>query len=149
MSRLSILSAAVVLVSGCHYNPTPVPMSGDRSSIARVAGEWNGTYRGTESGRNGSISFNIRSNADSAFGDVLMEPPPGMANVQPADDPVAHQRHARGPKLLAIKFVDISGGDVEGALEEYVAPDCDCIVSTRFTGRVIGDTIRGGFVTRG
>ena len=149
MTRLTIIGAAALLVGGCHFQPTPVPMSGNLSSISALAGEWVGTYRGIETGRTGSITFSIRANADSAFGDVLMDAPPGVPAIQPADAPAVHQLHARSPKFLAIRFVDIYGGDVEGALEPYVAPDCDCTVTTRFTGHVYGDTIRGTFTTRG
>lgn len=147
--RFAAICLAAVLVAGCHYTPTPVHLTGERSSIRQLAGTWNGTYLGTQSGRRGSMSFTIQVAGDSAFGDVLMEMPPGVRVVEPADDPIRHARHARGPAMLAIRFVDIVGGSVEGALEPYVAPDCDCTVVTRFTGFVRGDTIRGTFVTRG
>jgi hypothetical protein len=149
MSRLLLIGAAALLTGGCQFRSTPVPMSGDRSSIAALAGTWTGTYRGAQTERTGSITFTIRANADSAFGDVLMQAPPGAPTVQPADDPAMHRLHARRPQLLAIRFVAIHGGEVEGGLEPYIAPDCDCTVTTRFTGRVVGDTIRGTFVTRG
>jgi hypothetical protein len=124
-------------------------MSGDRSSILKLTGSWSGTYLGTETNRRGGITFLIQVTGDSAFGDVLMDIPPGVPNIRPADDPRVHQLHSRGPRLLTIRFVDISGGGIEGVLEPYVAPDCDCEVVTRFTGRVVGDTIQGTFVTRG
>jgi hypothetical protein len=149
MQRLLLIGVATLLAGGCHYRPTPVPMAGDRSSIARLAGDWTGTYRGTQTDRTGSITFTIRADADSAFGDVLMEAPPGAPVIQAADGPIAHRAHARGPQLLAVKFVGIHEGEVQGALEPYIAPDCDCTVTTRFTGRVVADTIRGTFVTRG
>ena len=149
MLRLLFVGAAALLVGGCHYQPTPVPMAGDRSTIVLLAGNWIGTYRGTQTDRSGSITFTIRSNADSAFGDVLMETPPGAPRITAADAPTIHKLHARSPQLLAIKFVAIYGGDIEGALEPYNAPDCDCIVTTRFTGRVVGDSISGTFMTRG
>src|SRR5690349_21850451 len=148
MPRLCVVGAAALLVGACHYRPTPVPLAGDRSTIALLAGDWTGTYRGMQTDRTGSITFTIRANADSAFGDVLMETPPGAPRITPADPPAVHNLHARGPQLLAIKFVAIYGGEIEGALEPYTAPDCDCIVTTRFTGRVAGDTISGTFVTR-
>src|SRR4051812_4285309 len=149
MRRLATFSAALMLVGGCHFHPAPVPVSGDRSSIAELAGNWAGTYRGTVTDRSGSITFTIRASGDSAFGDVLMETPAGVPFLQPTDDPAIHRTHASGPRLLAVKFVHIVGGEVEGALEQYVAPDCDCVVTTKFTGRVQGDTIRGTFTTRG
>lgn len=144
--RFTFIAVAALLTGACHFTPTPVPLSGERSSIRALRGDWTGTYRGTETGRTGIISFTIRTDADSAFGEVYMESPQG---VQAADDPRVHQRHVTNPRYLAIRFVDVVGGEVEGALEPYVAPDCDCTVTTRFTGRVIADTIRGTYVTRG
>ena len=147
--RFAAITAAALLVAGCHYQPTPIPMTGDRSNIKELAGTWTGTYRGTESGRTGSINFTIKVTADSAFGEVMMDTPVGVPVLQPADDPARHRLHASSPGLLAIRFVDIYGGSVEGALEPYIAPDCDCTVTTTFTGSVRGDTIRGTFLTRG
>ena len=147
--RLAAVAFASMLLGACHYTPTPVPLSGERSSIRALRGSWSGTYRGTESGRTGSITFIIRTDADSAFGEVYMEGPAGVIAGQPADDPRVHQLHASNPRFLAIRFVDVIGGEVEGALEPYVAPDCDCTVTTRFSGRVIADTVRGTFITRG
>jgi len=51
--------------------------------------------------------------------------------------------------MLAVRFIDVVGGLVEGDLEPYVAPDCDCTVYTTFSGAVPGDSIRGTFTTRG
>ena len=143
-----ILIAATALASGCHYRPTPVPVAGDPASITGLAGTWTGVYYGTESERTGSITFIMRASADSAFGDVLMEPPPGVRGPQPADGPAQHRTHASNPRLLAIRFVEVAGGALEGALEPYIAPDCDCTVTTTFSGTIRADTIRGTFITR-
>lgn len=37
-------------------------------------GERSGSYAGRESGRTGSVFFRLASDADSAYGDVLMAP---------------------------------------------------------------------------
>jgi hypothetical protein len=60
-----------------------------------------------------------------------------------------HAMHAASPHLLTIRFVAIRGGYVEGALEPYIAPDCQCVVQTVFRGRRAGEEIRGQFVTQG
>jgi hypothetical protein len=147
--RSFIVPAVVGFAVACHPNPTPVPTYGHPSSIAALAGKWSGTYQGTQSGRNGSISFTIRVTGDSAYGDVLMDWPPGIPIVRPIDDPAAHRLHAPDARFLAIIFVAVGATEVEGALEPYVAPDCECTVRTVFGGQVRGDTIRGTFITRG
>jgi hypothetical protein len=118
MSRIPLIGAVALVVGGCHFRSTPVPVSGDPSSITALAGAWTGIYRGTQTERTGSITFTIRANADSAFGDVLMQTPPGTPMVQPADDPAMHRLHARGPQLLAIRFVAVGlpGGKVSATL---------------------------------
>jgi hypothetical protein len=44
--------------------------------------------------------------------------------------------------------VSVGGGTITGTLEPYVSPDCECVVTTTFTGHIAGDTIDGIFVTR-
>jgi hypothetical protein len=148
--RVGLIAAGfgVILVSACQFNPTPVAIAGDPGSIRALAGTWSGTYLGTDTRRTGNITFTIRTEDDSAFGDVQMEPPPGAGILRPADDPMLHRAHARGPQFLAVRFVGVVGGEISGALEPYVAPDCECTVRTTFTGRVIMDTVRGTFETR-
>ena len=140
--------AGVVLAAACAYHPTPIPLSGDPWTIHALAGEWTGTWFGTQSGRSGTITFSMRAAGDSAFGDVLMAQPGGPPLVVAGDDPSRHRLHAQGPKFLAIKFVSVSVGEVRGQLEPYVSPDCDCVMRTTFTGRLRGDTVRGAFETR-
>jgi hypothetical protein len=147
MKRMLIASAAA-LIAGCHYRPTPVPVAGDPPWIASLAGTWTGIYQGTESGRAGSITFTMRASGDSAFGDVMMDASESRV-FQPVDDPVQHRAHANSARLLAIRFVEVAGGRIEGALEPYIAPDCDCTVTTTFSGAVRADTIRGTFITQG
>ncbi|MFN2566944.1 MAG: hypothetical protein ABR499_18250 [Gemmatimonadaceae bacterium] len=66
-----------------------------------------------------------------------------------AHDPGEHLAHARSAEVLRVAFVRVAAGQVSGMLEPYVAPDCQCQVTTSFTGTVQGDVIEGTFVTRG
>jgi hypothetical protein len=139
----------VAVAAACHYRPDPVPIAGDRATLARLEGTWVGEYSGHETGRSGSISFIIRAAGDSAYGDVLMFPTHGGASPRPLDPLDAHGAHVRSPKGLRIDFVVASAGEVSGTIEPYLAPDCECRVTTTFTGRIAGDVIDGTFVTRG
>ncbi len=145
----AILSAGTVAFTAgrCNYTPPPVPVGGDSASIAQLTGRWIGEYRGIESGRTGSIVFELKSSGDSATGDVLMDARQGGAHIQPADSPEQHRLHATTPQMLFIRFVGVKDGKVAGQLEPYVAPDCDCVVYTVFTGFVRADTIDGTFFT--
>jgi hypothetical protein len=118
-----------------------VPVSGDPASIAALMGEWSGSYAGRESGRSGSIFFRLASDADSAYGDLLMAPA-GLEHALAEDrDPTAP------PPLLTIQFVRAEGDVIYGQLGEYHDPVCGCRLKTTYTGRVAGDEIEGTFTT--
>ena len=143
------LSGAALVLVGCSYTPSPVPLEGPVSEIAALGGTWEGTYIGKESQRSGTIQFTIHPGKDTAFGDVLMESPADYQIVAVDAASGEHFRHSRSPQLLMIHLVAIRDGLVEGVLEPYIAPDCRCTVNTVFRGRRAGERISGEFVTRG
>ncbi len=145
--RFMVLAAIAAMAFGCRYRPEPVPVLGSPGDLAQLAGDWDGEYSSPGARRSGSISFQITAQGDSAFGDVLMRVLAGEVAPRPVDLLAGHAHHARSVELLAIKFVTVAGGSVEGELEPYIAPDCQCVARTTFYGRVDGDAIRGTFVT--
>ena len=148
MRRTLLGGLAVALAVGCRSVPQmPVQLQGDPTSIAWLAGAWTGEYWGGAGGRGGSLSFTLRSGTDSLYGDVTMVDPHGQ-QLRPADPTDVHALHVLSPKLLRIDVVRIQADSIRGMLEPYVAPDCDCTVTTMFTGRVAGDRITGSFTTR-
>jgi hypothetical protein len=154
-ARLSITtalaSATLTFTAACRYTPTPVVLQAAPADIQSLAGSWEGTYQGRESERTGTITFTIDARSDTAHGDVLMEAP--MRHQFIAADVASgeHRQHSRAPEVLRITWVGLHRGFVEGALEPYIAPDCQCTVKTVFTGSVVadGDEIKGEFVTTG
>ena len=146
--RARALVLAVLGVVGCRYQPPPVLLHGTPPEIAALAGDWSGEYSGAQSGRAGSISFRITAGRDTAFGDVAMIGNAGQRPVA-ADDARNHLAHARSADVLHVTFVRVAEGRVSGALEPYTAPDCQCVVSTTFSGTLRGDVVDGTFVTRG
>ena len=148
MRRTLTVGLAVALVVGCSSTPqVPVRLQGDPTSIARLAGNWSGEYWGAAGGRGGSLSFSLRSGTDSLYGDVTMIDPRGQT-IRPADPIDVHAQHVRSPQQLRIDFVAVHDDSLRGVLEPYIAPDCDCAVSTTFDGQVKGDRITGRFQTR-
>jgi hypothetical protein len=144
------IAAAMLLatLTACQYHPTPIQLQGEASSIATLRGDWSGEYWSTGSERRGSLNFALASTPDSAFGEVIMFTPLGQ-QVRPLDNVDQHRQHSSSTQALRIDFVRVGGGMVSGTLEPYIAPDCNCQVSTTFTGNVLGDTIRGTFITNG
>lgn len=148
MRRTLLIGFAVALAVGCRTVPKmPVQLQGDPTSIAWLAGSWTGEYWGGAGGRGGSLSFALRSGTDSLYGDVTMIDPHGQL-LRPADPMDVHALHVRSVQQLHIDVVRVEADSIRGMLEPYVAPDCDCTVTTIFTGRVAGDRITGSFTSR-
>jgi hypothetical protein len=136
---LSTLLLAAIVAGGCaSQNPAPpVPVQG--GDISGLAGHWVGEYSSTQTGRSGSIVFELKSGDKVAHGDVLMKPKEGAPTP---DDPM------RGaPQMLNINFVNATGGTLRGTMDPYRDPSCNCEVLTTFEGRRSGDTIEGTFTT--
>jgi hypothetical protein len=148
-TTVRLFGAALLILSGCAYNPSPVLLEGSASAIAAMGGTWEGTYVGRQSQRSGTIYLTVRQGKDTAFGDVLMESRMDQPIVAWDVASGEHARHARAPQVLLIEFVAIQEDIVEGVMEPYVAPDCQCTVNTVFRGVRLGEEIEGEFVTRG
>ena len=136
-----------LLLGACHYHPQVVPVTGEPGELRQLAGRWEGNYRGIESGRAGSISFEITAQGDSAYGDVMMTMPGNLGPIVPIDPRDVHLQHAASAQVLNVLFARVAGGSVRGTIEPYRAPDCGCVAHTIFTGTVHGDRINGRFVT--
>ncbi|MEN8143864.1 MAG: hypothetical protein ABFS14_02840 [Gemmatimonadota bacterium] len=137
--------AVFAVLSACASNPQPVPVEGDRGSLANLTGEWSGTYAGAESGRSGSIVFRLEADADTAYGDVLMVPRasrPVPREGQPAAGPPEDL-----PEVIAIRFVEARADSVRGELDDYRDPDCGCQLRTVFEGQVSANRMEGTFRT--
>lgn len=129
MKRLA-LSLALVLapltVAACGASANSIEMKGGDQDLALLAGEWEGSYQGIESGRSGQVSFSLQVGRHTADGTVLMD----------------------GATPLKIQFVAVEGGTVTGKIAPYTDPQCSCEVETEFSGTVIGDAIVGSFTTK-
>ena len=137
MRRTLLGGLAVALAVGCRtVPPMPVQLQGDPTSIAWLAGSWSGQYWGGAGGRGGSLSFLLRSGTDSLYGDVTMLDPHGQ-QLRPADPRDVHALHVHSPQQLRIDVIRVQADSIRGVLEPYVAPDCECTVTTTFTGRVV------------
>jgi len=143
--------ALIAMMASCSWKRTPVPVTSDSGSVAALVGQWEGEYSSAETGRSGSITFQLASQKDTAYGDVIMVP--RKQDVQTGPEERAQVMAARAPAIaepLKIRFVRMEGGHVFGTLEPYREPDCGCEVTTTFEGRFSDtNTIRGTFITRG
>ena len=135
----ALVFASAALAAACKSsNPAPeVPVQG--GDLSALTGRWVGEYSSTETGRTGSIVFELKSGDKVARGDVLMKP---KVDAQNANDKLRTM-----PQMLNINFVSATGGVLRGTMDPYTDPSCDCSVQTTFVGRLSGDTIEGTFTT--
>ena len=149
MRRVVITIATALLTAvlgGCAPAP-PIRVAGSPADLESLAGEWTGTYKNLDGGREGSIWFKLVAGEDHAHGDVLMTPRGGSqayARYKPGEKP----GQSDAPQFLSIRFVGISKGEVSGSLEPYWDPDCGCDAQTTFRGRQFENVFEGTFVTR-
>jgi hypothetical protein len=124
---------ALALLAGCGASSaSSVPVKGKDTDVAQLAGKWSGEYEGVDSGRRGSVSFDLALGFHTAEGQVVMQTGEGAQGVP-----------------LQIQFVTIGDGQVSGKIAPYTDPGCKCTVETVFTGVLAGASMSGTFVTRG
>jgi hypothetical protein len=127
-----------------------VSVDANQKDLNALAGSWSGDYFSGSTGRTGSIRFNLDAEEGAVSGTVLMFPQGRSSAMEPANRQGAGSENApRGGQPLSIRFIVVEDGVVSGTLEPYKDPDCDCFLSTTFTGRVHGDVIQGTFVSHG
>jgi hypothetical protein len=123
---VSSLSIGLGAIAGCGGGTKEVEMKGKDPDLAALAGEWEGSYKGNESGREGPITFSLQMGRHTAEGTVLMG----------------------GDTPIRIEFVSVEGGQISGKIDPYMDPNCSCEVETEFLGTLDGDTIAGMFTTK-
>ncbi len=141
IARARVLALGLAL-SACTYQGTPVPVAGDTQLLA---GDWEGTYAGDQTGRSGTIAFSLKAGTDSAFGDVWMVPRRPDYPQYPSGEPGGPASARALPRPLRISFVQCSEGEVTGNLDPYEDPETQERVFTTFEGRLQGDRLKGRF----
>ena len=145
-----LVAASIALLTGACASPKasspdiPIGAAG-REDLSLLVGKWTGEYTSPDSGRTGSIVFELKSGGATASGDVLMWPKGARGTPSGADDrelPIDTM-----PQVLKVQFVRAEGDRITGTLRPYVDPDCLCDVRTVFVGVVRGDAIEGTFTT--
>jgi hypothetical protein len=138
------LPAALALACG-PGNPVPVVAPADQ--LARLTGNWEGSYRGDDNGRSGTIDFRLLPGRDTAYGEVVMVPAGWDSPVEPVNGRQWDASGLPNPTSLGISFVRLDDGRVSGVLDPYRDPECGCHLTTTFEGTLVGDTLRGRYVS--
>lgn len=117
---------ALLLVAACGGGQQDVAVHGSDLDLARIQGDWDGTYTGTDSGRSGPVKFSLQLGNHIADGQVVMN----------------------GATPLKIEFVNVKKDEVKGTIAPYTDPNCSCEVQTTFNGTLGDNTINGTFETK-
>ena len=145
----TLLIALLATMSACTQAPPPeVPVHASEVYMDRLAGDWSGSYWSGDTGRRGRITFDLSVAEGVAHGEVLMVPATGRQLAPAYKDWESHDKSA-APTPLHIEIVRAADNQVTGTLEPYRDPDCDCLLSTSFTGTIRGDVIEGNYVSLG
>jgi hypothetical protein len=153
LTRLPALALAALAAASCSspQNPAPsVPVEAvAKKDLSALVGKWTGDYSSKDTGRSGSIVFELKSGgATTAHGDVLMWPKGSKNVMAPSEAKTLSQEQLRTtPQILNINFVQSQGGYVTGTMDPYTDPDCQCEVRTTFSGSIDGNVIVGEFTT--
>jgi hypothetical protein len=116
----------LLFVAACGGTQKDVAMEGNDVDLARVAGDWQGEYKGDQSGRTGPVSFSLALGNHIAEGQVMMG----------------------GATPLKIQFVKVKQDQIHGTIAPYTDPNCSCQVETSFDGTLGNDEIAGTFETK-
>jgi len=150
--RIAVIAALALPLAACGWRRTPVPVIAEAGSTALLVGAWSGDYRSKETGRSGSITFDMASEKDTAYCDVVMVPAASQTfQVVTRERPdVPTVRQPLLPEPLKIRFIRLGENRVTGTLDPYTDPECGCSVTTTFEGTFTdGNTIEGTYITRG
>lgn len=124
--RIAVFALVAAAGAACGGSQKDVEVRGADQELVKLAGDWDGDYKGNESGRTGTVTFSLQLGSHIAEGQVVMS----------------------GSTPLRVEFIAIKGGQVKGTIAPYTDPNCTCQVETSFLGNVAGDSISGMFETK-
>jgi hypothetical protein len=135
---------------GCTWiagQPAPVRVQGESRDIRQLAGTWRGEFHNAQTGRVGTIFFDLRGDSDTAYGNVTFD---RVVPIGVCTDMARPQATSRTvvPVVLRFGALATSRGSLGGWLEAYRDPDLSCWMDTWFEGRLVRDTLEGSFFSR-
>lgn len=153
----AIVGVLAATAAGCASNPPPTSFHADSAGLEALRGRWAGDYWSEETGRHGTIRFELSAVGDTARGEVVMIPMGRQVPLAPVaseewctpeeESELASPEPRDRPELLTIHFVRAYGSRVQGTLDAYRDPGTGHRLVTTFSGRVARDSIRGTYST--
>jgi hypothetical protein len=148
MRSVTLINAGLAtLVISCARKPPGIELTSSDFDLQPLVGVWRGDYSNPQTGRRGTVAFSLRAGESFASGNVVMIPKPDSL-LTPEERELVSDVPSTGRSVLSIHFLRKEGGSLNGTLDPYRAPDCDCIVTTTFQGSFTDErTIQGTFTT--
>jgi len=148
MQRTTLIIAALAASTiACARKPPGIALTSSDFDLKPLVGVWRGDYSNPQTGRKGTIAFSLRAGESFASGNVIMIPKPDSL-LTPEERELASDVPSTGRSVIPIHFIRKEGGNLNGTLDPYRAPDCDCVVTTTFQGSFADErTIHGTFTT--
>lgn len=137
--------AVALLLASCATGRMIV-LEGEPTSLAFLSGEWDGSFSGDDNGAQGTLWLSLIAGEDHAHGDVRMTPrdrsPYGRFDAREA------WRGEEPTTYLDIRWIGIEAFVVEGTLEPFLDPTCNCRAQTTFRGRLGDNRLDGTYLTQ-
>lgn len=146
-AKLIIATALSALMLACATKPPETELSASDFDLTPLVGVWRGKFNSSQTGRSGIVAFTLRAGERSAKGNVIMIPRPDSL-LTPEEREALENVANPGRSVVPITFIRKEGGKMNGTLDPYRAPDCDCVVTTTFEGTFTdANTIQGTYTT--
>lgn len=139
------LAAFTTTTIACARRTPGIQLASSDFDLNPLVGQWRGSFSSAQTGRTGTIAFNLNAGESAATGNVVMFAKPDSL-LTPEERELAANVPDR--TVLKIHFLRKEGGSVSGGLDPYKDPECDCTVTTLFTGSFTNSTtIEGTYTT--
>jgi len=147
LARIFTALAVSALTTACATTPPGTEITSSDFDVQPLVGVWRGSFGSAQTGRSGTVAFTLRAGESSAKGNVVLIPKPDSL-LTPEEREAPENVNMPGRIVVPITFVRKEGGNLNGTLDPYTAPDCNCIVTTTFQGMFTdANTIEGSFTT--
>lgn len=135
MHRASPIFAACLAAStiACATKTPGIELTSSDFDLTPLVGEWRGTSNNPQTGRSGTIAFTLRAGESSASGNIVIIPRADSL-LTPEERELLSNVSAPKRQVLQIRFIRKEGGNLNGTLDPYLDPDCNCQVTTTFQG---------------
>ena len=143
----NLLFTLLLMITACAPSRTVVPVLATSHELQQLVGNWSGTYS-SATGSNGTITFVLTAQSDSAFGEVTMLDDRQHRAYVPNAPPLSEEDQLTHKQILPIRFIRLSGNRISGELAAYIDAVSGCTMTTTFEGYLVRDEIRGSFTSR-